>query len=120
MKELTWRKRFEQEGLPGLVDRSRRPQTSPSQLPASVEAAVCKSRPQDPRWGARHIRHELAQRDLPQTSSWATVLPSQSGSAHLWLPSPGAVRSGRAGRSRRTVPRSDLPRTGRNACIGPR
>ncbi|WP_406437435.1 helix-turn-helix domain-containing protein [Streptomyces sp. NBC_01613] len=68
-----WRTRFEQEGLPGLADRSLRWQASPSRLPASVEAAVCELRRQHPRWGARRIRHELAQRDLPQTHSSATV-----------------------------------------------
>jgi transposase-like protein len=34
----TWRRRFEEEGLPGLVDRSRRPVTSPNRLAAEVEA----------------------------------------------------------------------------------
>jgi transposase InsO family protein len=69
----TWRKRFEQEGLPGLTDRSRRPQTSPSRLPSSVEAAICELRRQHPRWGARRIRHELAQREVTPTPSRATV-----------------------------------------------
>jgi transposase-like protein len=62
----TWRKRFEQEGLDGLSDRSRRPRTSPTRLPAAVEAAICEARRQHPRWGARRISHELAQRqDAP-------------------------------------------------------
>src|ERR1700730_8887735 len=26
----TWRRRFEQEGVPGMADRTRRPQTSPT------------------------------------------------------------------------------------------
>nr|WP_199827071.1 IS481 family transposase [Streptomyces sp. WM6378] len=69
----TWRKRFEQEGLPGLTDRSRRPRTSPARLPSSVEAAICELRRQHPRWGARRIRHELGQREVTPTPSRATV-----------------------------------------------
>ncbi|MFE2739030.1 helix-turn-helix domain-containing protein [Streptomyces sp. NPDC059349] len=34
----TWRLRFEQEGMPGLLDRSRRPRNSPTRLSAEVEA----------------------------------------------------------------------------------
>ncbi|MFI1031245.1 helix-turn-helix domain-containing protein [Streptomyces sp. NPDC020951] len=53
----TWRKRFEQEGLPGLVDRSCRPQNSPSRLSAAVEAEVCELRRQHPlRPARRHCR----------------------------------------------------------------
>ncbi|SIS25044.1 Helix-turn-helix domain-containing protein, partial [Microbispora rosea] len=38
----TWRQRFQQEGLPGLADRSRRPRTSPTRLPAEIEALICE------------------------------------------------------------------------------
>ncbi|MFC5783088.1 MULTISPECIES: helix-turn-helix domain-containing protein [Streptomyces] len=34
----TWRLRFEQEGMPGLSDRSRRPRNSSTRLSAEVEA----------------------------------------------------------------------------------
>lgn len=69
----TWRKRFEQEGLLGLSDRSRRPRTSPTRLPAAIEAAICDVRRQHPRWGARRISHELAQRQDAPVPSRATV-----------------------------------------------
>ena len=51
----SWRKRFEAEGMPGLVDRSRRPKTSPSRVDAEVEAVICQLRREHPRWGARRI-----------------------------------------------------------------
>ena len=39
-----WRRRLEAEGVPGLVDRSRRPKSSPSRLDAEVEAMICQLR----------------------------------------------------------------------------
>lgn len=68
-----WRARFQQEGLPGLADRSRRPKSSPNRLPAEVEALVCELRRQHPRWGARRIVHELELRGVVPAPSRATV-----------------------------------------------
>lgn len=68
----TWRRRFEQEGMPGLADRSRRPSSSPGRLSAQVEAAICDLRRQYPRWGARRIAFELG-RDGGQGPSRASV-----------------------------------------------
>ena len=39
-----WVRRFEEEGLAGLQDRSRRPHSSPSQTPPEVEAKVREAR----------------------------------------------------------------------------
>ncbi|HYY17955.1 MAG TPA: helix-turn-helix domain-containing protein [Streptosporangiaceae bacterium] len=39
-----WRRRFEAESVSGLVDRSRRPKSSPSRLDAEVEAMICQLR----------------------------------------------------------------------------
>ena len=58
-----WRRRFEAEGMPGLVDRSRRPNTSPSRVDAKVKALICQLRREHPRWGARRVAFELGQRD---------------------------------------------------------
>ncbi|MEU3462947.1 IS481 family transposase [Streptomyces sp. NPDC006733] len=69
----SWRRRFEQEGLPGLADRSRRPRNSPTRLSAEVEAEICQLRRQHPRWGARRIAYELARRGLAPAPSRATV-----------------------------------------------
>ncbi|MFD7550215.1 helix-turn-helix domain-containing protein [Streptomyces sp. NPDC059816] len=68
-----WRRRFEQEGVPGLLDRSRRPRNSPTRLPAEVEAEICELRRLHPRWGARRISHELSARGLEQAPSRTTV-----------------------------------------------
>ncbi|MCW5252881.1 helix-turn-helix domain-containing protein [Streptomyces sp. SHP 1-2] len=43
-----WRRRFEQEGLPGLLDRSHRPRNSPARLSAEIEAQICELRRQRP------------------------------------------------------------------------
>ncbi|MFE3049685.1 helix-turn-helix domain-containing protein [Streptomyces albidoflavus] len=69
----SWRRRFEQEGMPGLLDRSRRPRNSPTRLSAEVEAEICELRRRHPRWGARRISHELSGRGLEPTPSRATV-----------------------------------------------
>lgn len=68
----TWRTRFKQEGMAGLIDRSRRPHTSPTKLDAEVEALICRMRREHPRWGARRISHELGSHGLDQVPSRAT------------------------------------------------
>jgi transposase len=68
-----WRRRFEAEGVPGLVDRSRRPKSSPSRLDAEVEALICQLRREHPRWGARRVAFELGQRGLASVPGRATV-----------------------------------------------
>ena len=54
-----YRRRYLAEGLDGLEDQSRRPKTSPAQIPAEVEIRICEMRRDHPRWGARRIRAEL-------------------------------------------------------------
>jgi transposase InsO family protein len=68
-----WRRRFQQEGMPGLADRSRRPRSSPSRLPAEVEALICQMRRAHPRWGARRICYELGRQGLEAVPGRATV-----------------------------------------------
>lgn len=69
----TWRQRFQQDGMTGLADRSRRPRTSPNRVDAEVEALVCELRRQHPRWGARRISHELGRHGVDPAPSRATV-----------------------------------------------
>jgi len=69
----TWRQRFQQEGMSGLADRSRRPRTSPNRVVAEIEALTCQLRRQHPRWGARRISHELRRRAVDPAPSRATV-----------------------------------------------
>ena len=65
-----WLARYANEGKAGLLDRSRRPQSSPIQTPAGVQAAVVDLRREHPAWGGRKISRRL--QDLGQV----TVAPS--------------------------------------------
>ena len=69
----SWRDRYAAGGIDGLRDGSRRPRTSPSRLPAETEALVCELRRAHPRWGARRIAFEVAQRGADRAPSRATV-----------------------------------------------
>jgi transposase InsO family protein len=69
----SWRHRYAAGGIDGLRDASKRPRTSPSRLPAEVEALVCELRRAHPRWGARRIAFEVAQRGMSRVPSRATV-----------------------------------------------
>jgi transposase InsO family protein len=60
-----WLTRYEEAGLVGLQDRSRRPDSCPHQAPPEVEAAVCELRRAHPRWGARRIEFELGRNGCP-------------------------------------------------------
>ena len=69
----SWRARYAAGGIDGLRDVSRRPRTSPSRLAAETEALVCELRRAHPRWGARRIAFEVAQRGVERAPSRATV-----------------------------------------------
>jgi transposase InsO family protein len=56
-----WMRRYEQGGLGGLMDRSRRPKSSPAQVSAEIEAMVCEMRRERPRWGPVRLAHEARQ-----------------------------------------------------------
>lgn len=55
-----WLRRYRDDGLTGLVDQPKRPDSSPAQTPTEVEALICEMRREHPRWGARRLAHELA------------------------------------------------------------
>src|SRR5690348_5341956 len=54
--------RYEQCGLEGLSDRTRRPFRYANQLPEQVEAAIVAAKREKPHWGARKIRERLLRR----------------------------------------------------------
>lgn len=54
-----WLKRFRQEGVEGLRNRSRRPRRTPKRVGPEVEQAVLALRHQHPAWGARKLRRCL-------------------------------------------------------------
>ncbi len=57
-----WLTRYANDGTAGLADRSRRPQCSPAQTPADVQAAVVELRLAHPAWGGRKISRRLQDR----------------------------------------------------------
>lgn len=57
-----WLGRREAEGVAGLSDRSRRPHTSPREVPPALERAVVELRAAHPSWGGRKLARRL--RDL--------------------------------------------------------
>ena len=56
--------RYQECGLEGLSDRSRKPYRYANQLPAQLEAAIVATKREKPHWGARKIKERLL-RQLP-------------------------------------------------------
>jgi transposase InsO family protein len=54
--------RYEECGLEGLTDRTRRPFRYANQLPEQIEAAIVAAKREKPSWGARKIRERLLRR----------------------------------------------------------
>jgi transposase len=67
-----WKAKHSANGMDGLREASRRPKSSPTRVPAEVEAVVCEMRRPHPRWGARRIAFELG-RTAVAAPSRATV-----------------------------------------------
>jgi transposase InsO family protein len=86
--------RYEQCGLDGLSDRTRRPYRYANQLPEQVEAAVVAAKREKPHWGARKIRERLLRR-LPH----AVKIPACS-TIHAVLDRHGLVTRARRPRTR--------------------
>lgn len=64
-----WWRRYEQAGLAGLSDRSRRPKQSPRQTAAEVERRVVELRQRYPDWGARKLQVLLTREQVEVTRS---------------------------------------------------
>jgi transposase len=62
-----WLRRYEDAGLEGLQDRSRRPMGSPWQIPMPVETAVLEWRRTNPGWGPRRLVHEAVKTGFETT-----------------------------------------------------
>src|SRR6202035_5477978 len=85
--------RYQECGVQGLTDRSRRPYRYAHQLPFQVENYILNVKHEHPSWGARKIRERLLRRfpDIP--------LPAKS-TIHAVLDRHGLVER-RSSRSRR-------------------
>ena len=86
--------RYEECGLEGLSDRSRRPFRYANQLSEQVEAAIVATKREKPHWGARKIRERLLRR-LPH----AVRVPAAS-TIHAVLDRHGLVSHPRRSRTR--------------------
>jgi putative transposase len=63
-----WIKRYQADGPVGLVDRSRRPHSSPEKTPDALRRAICDARRRHTTWGAKKLLKLLMRKD-PQ-SAW--------------------------------------------------
>ena len=86
--------RYEECGMEGLSDRTRRPFRYANQLPEQIEAAIVAARRERPTWGARKIRERLLRR-LPH----AVKIPACS-TIHAVLDRHGLVSRPRQSRTR--------------------
>jgi transposase InsO family protein len=68
-----WVRRYEQGGLGGLMDRSRRPESCPHQVSVEIETAVCELRREHPRWGPLRLAHELGRTGVSALPSRMSV-----------------------------------------------
>jgi transposase InsO family protein len=68
-----WIRRYDEGGLAGLMDRSRRPESCPHQVSAEVETLVCELRREHPRWGPKRLAHELARIEVGPVPSRMSV-----------------------------------------------
>src|ERR671915_973591 len=85
--------RYEECGLEGLSDRTRRPFRYANQLPEQIEAAIVAAKREKPNWGARKIRERLLRRlphavKIPACSTIHAVLDR-----HGLVHHPGAIEN---------------------------
>ncbi|NBH07721.1 helix-turn-helix domain-containing protein [Amycolatopsis sp. SID8362] len=62
----TWKAKHAAGGVDALREVSRRSRTSPTRVPADVEALICEMRRAYPRWGARRIASSLIRPGWPR------------------------------------------------------
>ena len=54
-----WMNRFDEEGLKGLVERSRRPHSCPHEMSAEAKQLLLELKSKHPTWGARKVLNNL-------------------------------------------------------------
>jgi transposase InsO family protein len=64
-----WLHRYEQQGIAGIVERSRRPLASPARTAAKLEQRVVEVRGHYPDWGARKLQVVLEREGIQLTRS---------------------------------------------------
>jgi transposase InsO family protein len=68
-----WLRWYEDQGLPGLADRSHRPPRCSHQMDPAVEVWVLEARRRNPDWGPRRLVHEAARAGLQPAPSRSGV-----------------------------------------------
>lgn len=68
-----WFKRYEQEGLSGLKDRSRKPHRIARHITPEAEEAIVALRNSHPTWGSRKIRRKLQDAHTSSTPACSTI-----------------------------------------------
>ena len=64
-----WLKRYQERGIAGMQEASRRPHHSPARTAVGLEQRVVELRRQRPDWGARKIRHLLREEGIELPAS---------------------------------------------------
>ena len=68
-----WLRWYEDQGLPGLVDRSHRPPRCSHQMDPAVEVWVLEARRRNPDWGPRRLVHEASRAGVDPAPSRSGV-----------------------------------------------
>jgi transposase len=75
--------RYEECGLEGLNDRSRKPYRYANRLPEQIEAAIVAAKREKPSWGARKIRERLLPRSPRPGHPGTTIADAHRGYSAL-------------------------------------
>ena len=92
-----WLKRYREEGLDGLYERSRRPLRSPARTAEPIERLIVELRKDDPAWGARKL-HRILERGIESGRYHIDRLPCPS-TVHRILKRKGLVEKHKSDRA---------------------
>src|SRR5580692_11636835 len=79
-----WRQRYQQQGLAGIAERSRRPRLSPGQTAGEREQQVVELRQRYPDWGARKLQVMLARSGVELPASTIHRILLRRGLVRPW------------------------------------
>ena len=79
---MLWRERYQQAGLAGIAERSRRPLRSPERTVTELEQRVVLVRQRYPDWGARKLQVVLARENVALTRSTIHRILLRQGLVH--------------------------------------
>ena len=68
-----WWRRYAAEGASGLVERSKRPHTSPERTPVELEQRIVAARQAHPVWGGRKLKRLLENQAVAAVPSPSTI-----------------------------------------------